>query len=363
MAESSGEKKHAPTEHRRRQAREKGQVARSQDLGSALVLLIAVVMLGWAGPPLLSAIAEIMVACFSHDYFWHLNSRSASGLLSASITNLLYKLLPIMLGVVGIVLVNNWFQIGFLFLPDKLSIDFKRVNPISGAKRLFELPNFARLGFGLLKIALVTAVICFGLWGRWDLILTSGGLQASEIGQIVWDTTMDLCMRTALVLLLLAILDYGFQWWKTEQDLMMTDEEVREELKSTNGDPHVAAKRRQIQRELATNRVASAIQEADAVIVNPTEIAIAIKFDAERMPAPLVVAKGSGHAAARIRKIASEANVPIVERIPLARALFKIVEVGDTIPVDQYAAVAEVLRYVYELKGKKLPTVEDRNAA
>lgn len=363
MAESSGEKKHAPTEQRRQQAREKGQVARSQDLGSALVLLIAVVLLGWAGPALFEAIAEIMIACFSHEYFWGLNARSASGLVSASVTNLLYKLLPIMLGVVGIVLVNNWFQIGFLFLPDKISFDFKRVNPISGAKRLFELPNFARLGFGLLKIALVTAVISIGLWGRWEMILGSNGLPASQIGHIVWDTTLDLCMRTAVVLLLLAILDYGFQWWKTEQDLMMTDEEVREEMKSSNGDPQVAAKRRQIQRQMANDRSASAVREADAVIVNPTEIAIAIKFDPETMPAPLVVAKGAGHAAHRIRKIATDANVPIVERIPLARALFKIIEVGDTIPVEQYAAVAEVLRYVYELKGKQIPSLDDRNAA
>lgn len=357
MAESGGDKKHEPTEHRRQQAREKGQIARSQDLGSALVLLVAVMMLWWAGPDLLTAIADIMRAGLSQDYYWSLDSRSASGLVAEAVNNLLIRLLPIMLGVVAIVLTNNWFQIGFLFLPNKISMDWKRINPISGSKKLFELPNFARLGFGLLKIGLVTLVIILGLWGKWDVIIGSQALSAGKIGNLVWDTTLDLCMRTAVVLLLLAILDYGFQWWKMEQDLKMTDEELREEMKSMNGDPQVAAKRRQIQRQLAMSRAANAIPQADVVITNPTELAIAIKFDFETMAAPVVLAKGAGHVAARIRKMALEAGVPVVERKPLAQALFKIVEIGDAVPVDQYAAVAEVLRYVYQLQGKKIPTL------
>ncbi len=363
MADDAGDKKHEPTEYRRQKAREKGQVARSTDLGSALVLIGAVVLLSWAGPALLDGIAGIMTGCLTQDYFKDLDSHSASALLAASAGDLLTRLLPLMLGICGIILVNNWFQIGFLFLPDKLTFDIKRIDPLKGFKRLFELPNFARLGFGLLKIALVTAVIILGLWARWDLIIGAQALSTGQIGGLVWDTTMDLCLRTGIVLLLLAICDYGFQRWKTEQDLRMTDQEVREEMKMMNGDPHVAQKRRQIQRQMAMGQLAAAIPEADVVITNPTELAIAIKFDAETMVAPLVVAKGSGHLAARIRKMALEAGVPVVERKPLARALFKIVEVGDTIPVDQYAAVAEVLRYVYELQGKKIPTVDSRNAA
>ncbi|HBE69471.1 MAG TPA: flagellar biosynthetic protein FlhB [Planctomycetaceae bacterium] len=363
MAETGGDKKHAPTEHRRQKAREQGQVARSQDLGSALVLLISVLLLGWSGPPLVEAISDIMRACFLQDYYWHLNSRSASGLFVGALTTLLYRLLPIMVGVIGIVLANNWFQIGFLFLPDKLNLDFKRINPVSGVKKLFDLPNFARLGFGLLKIALVTTVIIFGLWDRWGMIIGSGGLPAGKIGGVVWDTTLDLCMRAAVVLLLLAILDYGFQWWKTEQDLKMTDEEVREEQKMMNGDPQVAGRRRQMQRELAMGRLGSTVPEADVVVTNPTHLALALKFDPDTMPAPMLLAKGEDHLAARIRKLALENDVPVVERKPLARALYDIVEVGDYIPVDQYAAVAEVLRYVYQLKGKEIPSLDGRKAA
>ncbi|MCA9126975.1 MAG: EscU/YscU/HrcU family type III secretion system export apparatus switch protein [Planctomycetales bacterium] len=357
MAETAGDKKHEATPHRRQEAREKGQVARSQDLGSALVLLIAVVMLWWSGPGVLDAVGNIMRASLTQERYWDVDARSVSALIAASITECLYALLPIMLGVCGIILVNNWFQIGFLFLPDKIGIDWKRINPLSGAKRLFELPNFARLGFGLLKIVLVTTVICLGLWGRWDQIIESHALTAAEVGGMVWDSVLDICLRTAIVLLLLAILDYGFQWWKSEQDLKMTDQELRDEMKMMNGDPQIMARRRAVQRQLALNRIQNAVPNADVVITNPTELAIAIKFDHLTMPAPIVLAKGAGYVAARIRKFALESGIPVLERKPLAQALFKSVEVGQPIPVEQYAAVAEVLRYVYQLQGKKIPTL------
>lgn len=350
-----GDKKHDASPHRRQQAREKGQVARSQDMGSALVLLLAVLALRWFGPQIAQTVGTIMKAGFTQVRYWETDPRAASGLVAASMLECLQALLPVMLTVCGIVLINNWFQIGFLFLPDKITVDWKRVNPLSGTKRLFDLPNVARLGFGLMKIALVAVVITLGLWGRWDLIMQAQTLSVGEIGLLVWDTTIDMCIRTAVVLLLLAVLDYGFQWWKMEQDLKMTDEEMRDEMKTMNGDPHIAARRRQIQRQLVMNRMQSDVPGADVVITNPTELAIAIKFDPTKMAAPVIVAKGAGHVAARIRKVALESGVPIVERKPLAQALFKNVEIGQPIPVEQYAAVAEVLRYVYQLQGKKLP--------
>ena len=358
MADQAGEKKHEATAHRRQKAREKGQVARSQDLGSALVLLMAVALLYWAGGELLNTIARIMTAGFTQERFWTLDSRSASGLISAATIECLWALLPIMGGICAIILINNWFQLGFLFLPDKLNLDWKRIDPIAGAKRLVTLPNIARLGFGLLKVALVTLVILLGVWGRWEQILGSTALSIGEIGGMVWGTTLEMCLRTALVLLLLAILDYGFQRWKSEQDMKMTDEELREEMKMMNGDSQLIARRRAVQRQLAMSRVATAVPEADMVVTNPTELAVAIKYDHETMPAPIVVAKGSGHVAAKIRKIALESGVPVIERKPLARALFKNVEIGESVPADQYAAVAEVLRYVYELKGKTLPSLD-----
>jgi flagellar biosynthesis protein FlhB len=355
LAESTGEKKHEASPHKRQQAREKGQVARSQDLGSSLVLLCVVIVLWSWGPRVAAVIAEIMTASYTQVRYWNTDARAASGYVASSVQQCLWVLLPIMLSVVGVVLVNNWFQQGFLFLPDKIGMDWKRIDPIAGTKRLFDLPNLARLGFGLLKIGLVTTVILAGLWGRWDTIIQAQLLTVGEIGQLVWNTTMDMCMRTALVLLMLAILDYGFQWWKMEQDLKMTDEELREEMKMMNGDPQIMARRRAVQRQLMMNRMQNDVPTADVVITNPTELAIAIRFDPQTMPAPIVVAKGAGHVAARIRKLALDSGVPVVERKPLAQTLFKHVDIGQAIPVEQYAAVAEVLRYVYQLQGKRLP--------
>ncbi len=355
MAESAGEKKHEASPYRREKAREEGQIARSQDLGSALVLLGVVMTLSWCGPTVARTLADIMVASFQRGNYWSTSARSAAGLINATFLQCLFAVLPLMLVACVIVMANTWLQIGFLFLPDKLMPDWQRINPLTGVQRLFTLPNVARIGFGILKITIVTAVIGAGVWAKWDVILGAQQLTAGEVGSLIWDMTIDMCLRTGGVLFVLAIFDYGFQWWKLEQDLRMTDEELREELKMTNGDPQMAAKRRAFQKQLMLNRIQTSVPKADVVITNPTELAIAIQFDPNVMPAPIVLAKGAGEVAARIRKVALEHGVPVLERKPLAQALYKTVEIGQVIPVDQYKAVAEVLRYVYQLQGKPLP--------
>lgn len=361
MADSAGEKKHEATPYRRQKAREQGQVARSQDLGSALILLVAVGLLWNYGGEVATTLADIMRAGLTD---WVQGDVSATkAFIAGSLQACLWSLIPIMLGVCAIALVNNWFQVGILFLPEKLSIDLQRINPLTGFQRLFELPNIARIGFGVLKVSLIAVVLILGIWGKWDVLSTAHMLTPGQVVNLAWDTTMDMCMRTGLVLLVLALMDYGFQWWKLEQDLRMTDEELREEMKMMNGDPHVAARRRSIQRQLAMSRMQNAVPSADVVITNPTELAIAIKYDVDTMVAPVIVAKGSGHVAARIRKAALAAGIPVVERKPLAQALFKSVEIGQAVTVDHYAAVAEVLRYVYQLQGKKLPSLQRDRAA
>lgn len=354
MAETD-DKKHEATEYRRQKAREEGQVARSQDLGSALVLLAAVLVLWWFGPNLSTSLGEVMRAGFDQDSYWEMDGASATRRFGDALLHCLWDILPLMLGVASVIVLTNWAQGGIVFLPEKLSFDLQRINPLSGIKRLFDLPNAVRVIFGIIKIMLVTGVIALGLWLRWDAVEGSHQLTVGEIGILVWDTTLDLCLYVALALLVLAILDYGFQWWKHEQDLRMSDEEMREEMKMMNGDPQLIMRRRAVQRQMAMNRMQTAIPDVDVVVTNPTELAVAIKYDMETMVAPVVVAKGAGHVAARIRKLALESGVPVIERKPLAQALFKNVDVGGAIPTEQYAAVAELLRYVYRLKGKKLP--------
>jgi len=187
-------------------------------------------------------------------------------------------------------------------------------------------------------------------------------MAAETVAVYVARIMLSTMLQVALALVVLAILDYAFQRWKYEQDLRMTPQEVREELKNLEGDPHIAARRKVVQRQLVLNRISAEVPKADVVITNPTELAVAIRYDPEAMAAPVVVAKGAGLLAQRIRRLALQHGIPIVERKPLAQALYREVEVNHPIPHERYAAVAEVLAYVYHLKGKGIPAPEDRAA-
>jgi flagellar biosynthetic protein FlhB len=181
--------------------------------------------------------------------------------------------------------------------------------------------------------------------------MTVPQIAATLTSIILWTS-----IKIAMALFCLAVFDYAYQWWKNEQDLRMTPQEVREEMKNLEGNPQMTARRKQVQRQLAMSRVSAAVPKADVIVTNPTELAIAIQYDPETMAAPIVVAKGAGVIAQRIRKLALEHGVPIMERKPLAQALYKEVDVNQPVPQDKYAAVAEILAYVYQLKGKRIPT-------
>jgi flagellar biosynthetic protein FlhB len=193
------------------------------------------------------------------------------------------------------------------------------------------------------------------LYHRRDEILGLAALDLPQIAAFVADITLWTSLKIALALVALAILDYGYQRWKYEQDLRMTPQEVREEMKNLQGDPQVMARRRQVQRQLALHRISAAVPKADVVVTNPTELAVAIQYDSATMNAPIVLAKGAGVVAARIRRLALEHNIPVLERKPLAQALYKEVDINRPIPDKMYAAMAELLAYVYQLKNKPLP--------
>lgn len=358
MADSAGDKKHEATEYRRRKAREDGNVARSSDLGSAALLLVGVVLLDTTGPAMFDSMASLLREQLGAPYDWATDSRTWITRLGIAIAHGAWALAPLMAGVVMTSLVVHFAQVGPLWLPDKLTPDLNRINPLSGLQRIFSILNASRLGFGLIKIALVVGLLVIGVWSRWDSILALGSAGVETAASYVWETMIDLCRNVAVGLLLLAIVDYGFQRWKYEQDLRMTDEELREEFKMTQGDPHTKARRRRVQRELANQRVHADVPKADVVITNPTELAVALQYDPLTMKAPIVLAKGADLVAARIRKIALEHGIPIVERKPLAQALFREVDVGKPIPATEYAAVAEVLKYVYQVTGRKMPDID-----
>ena len=247
------------------------------------------------------------------------------------------------------------FQVGFLYVPERVVPDISRIDPLKGLQRVFSLTGAMRLMFGLFKVVVIVAVAWLSLQSHWREILGIGQLEVPQIAWYMVETSLAVCLKVALALLALAVLDYAYQRWKNEQDLRMTHQEIRDEPRNYQGDPQVLARRRAVQRQLALQRLSESIPAADVVITNPTELAVAIQYKPDEMAAPVVVAKGAGVLAQRIRRLALEHNIPIVEKKPLAQAIYKQVDVNQAIPDKMYAAVAEVLAYVYQLKGKDLP--------
>ena len=348
----SGEKTEEPTQRKKEESRKKGQVAKSAELSSVFVILAAFVALKTSGSYMYGKLAGYM-----RYIFGELNVRGDFSIesiqwviLNAGIV-FLETVMPVLLAVLVVSVTVSFLQVGFNFAPELIMPQFSRLNPISGFGRIFSKRSVVELLKSLLKITVVGYFIYRYLREETIRIpaLMMSELEASfaVLAAIIY----DLAFQIAMVILVLAILDYGYQWWEHMQNLKMSKQEVKEEMKQTEGNPQIKGKIREKQRAMAMRRMMSEVPKADVVITNPTHFAVAIKYEAG-MEAPAVIAKGSDFIAQRIREIAKENDVTIVENKPLAQALFKNAEIGDLIPPDLYKAVAEVLAYVYRLKRK-----------
>lgn len=358
MAEQFGDKSHEATPHRREKAREEGQVVRSQDLSASAVLVGALVVVLYLGGDLARFLAAYMQQQLSAPDWSGIEQDSIGREWYAFVFKLAQHLLPALGLMMLIAIAANVGQTGFLWLPQKLAFDFERLNPVSGFQRILAMQNVVKLAFGIFKIVLVGTVAYWCLWDERDELLLATELDLAALATYLVEVTLWTCIKIGSALLLLAIFDYGYQWWHLEQDLRMTTEEMREEMRQYQANPQVLAKRKQAQRQIALQRIGSAVPKSEVVVTNPTELSIAIQYDPETMESPIVAAKGAGAVAQRIRRLALEHAVPIVERKELARYLYKNVDIGKPIPSEQYAAMAEVLRYVYQLKGKTLANIK-----
>ncbi len=355
MPESAGEKSFDATPHRRQQAREKGQVAFSQDLGSAVLLVLAVLLLMMMG----GKVADLIGSLMRRQLGELTDLAPAPMSFVTQGQGILLSLGAVLLPIMGFLMLggilSSVLQVGLMYVPDRVAPDISRLSPLKGLQRIFSLAGTMRLGFGLFKVVVIVTVATIVVWWRHEMVLGASQLTAPEFARFLVDMALTAMLWAGLALLLLAMFDYAFQRWKHEQDLRMTHQEVREEMKNLQGDPQIMSRRRAVQRQMVLNRIGSSVPKADVVVTNPTELAVAIQYDPLEMAAPVVVAKGAGVIAERIRRLALENNIPIVERKPLAQLLYKEVKVGRPVPDKSYAAVAEVLAYVYQLKGKKLP--------
>lgn len=352
MPGDAGDKTEAPTPRRRQEARERGQIARSTDLSAALLLLGGLVCLRLFAPRIMASLLGVMRVHLTVD-----DPASAARLEVVQVVSsvglfVLSAVGPSLAGLVVIGVVVNLAQVGFVFTTHPLEPNLNKLNPINGFRRLFNTRTLVQLAMNLLKLSLVCLVAYTAIGDRKDALLLA--LDVGPWQQLVLSSTLlyDVGIRLAATLLLLALLDYAWQRWRHEKDLKMTKEEVKEEMRRMEGDPVVRQRRRRMQFAAAIQRIRSAVPKADVVVTNPTEFAVALQYEAGEMRAPKVVAKGRNLLARKIREIAVANGVPIVERPPLAQALFKMVEVGQEIPEQFYKAVAEILAYVYELTGR-----------
>ncbi|MBA3029230.1 MAG: flagellar biosynthesis protein FlhB [Desulfobacteraceae bacterium] len=354
MAENSfQEKSEKATPKRRKEAREKGQVAKSVEVTSTFVLLASLGVFFFSGSWMFLKIQLATIEIFGHLGEIHLeNAEESKRFIVMVLENIFIILSPLFMAVVVFGFIGNLAQIGFEFSSKQMAPKFNKLNPISGLKRLVSIRSFVELIKSVLKIIIVGIVAFLTVKKEMINIPFLIGMDVYQILSFLGITSLKICFVTGLVLILLAALDFGFQKYQHEKDLKMTFQEVKEESKQTEGDPKIKQRIRAAQLEMVRRRMIHAVPEATVVITNPTHLAIAIKFEFGKMGAPQVVAKGAGVLAAQIRKLAKANDVPIVENKPLARLMFKTVEIGDFIPTELYQAVAEILAYIYRLKGK-----------
>jgi flagellar biosynthetic protein FlhB len=357
MAEDSGgDKTEAPTPRRRQEAREQGNVARSPDLTAAALLIGVLMLLKYFGGALVGALRGLVQQMLTIEKISDLNPGNAGTLVSRAMMTMAVAMAPLLIGVMVIAMVANVAQTGLILSGQKITPNLAALNPLRGLSKIFSGGQGAmRLLMSLLKVGLVGLMAYSAVAGRLNQIVMSEELSFIQITGLATQLIYAIVLRISLLLLVLAIIDYVYQRRRIENELKMSKQEVKEEMKRMEGDPHVKARRRQIAMAQHRERLKSTVPKADVIVTNPTEFAVALQYDAATMHAPKVVAKGRGYLAARIRQIAVANGIPILERKPLARALYKLCNVGQEIPEQFYSAVAEIIAYVYELTGKLKP--------
>ncbi len=356
MAESTGgDKTEAATPRRRQEAREKGNIARSPDVSSAALLVGGMLLLRFCGLGVLRSLTALFAELLSEGSFRQVDPRTGDGgaAIARSLVAVVVALAPLLGGVAVIVILANVAQTGLSFNLARLAPRGAVLNPANGVARLFSGgQGFAQLALSSLKLVLVGAVAYSAVGGRMAQILLAQQLSFLQVFALAGDVLFAITLRIGVLLLVLSVADYVWRRYRLEQQLKMTKQEVKDEMRNMDGDPHIKMRRRQLALAALKERLKVDVPTADVVVTNPTEFAVALRYDPDAMAAPRVVAKGQGQLAARIRQIAIDAGVPILERKPLARALYKLCDVGGEVPEQFFSAVAEILAYVYELNGR-----------
>jgi flagellar biosynthetic protein FlhB len=359
MAESSaGEKTLPASQQKKQRTREEGSIARSQDLCSAATLLAALILLKYMGPNMMNQLRDVCEHFFMYSCQMQPNENNMREIATEALFSLAPIVLPFMCGMMLVGVVINILQVGLLFTGKPLVPKFSKLNPFAGFSNLFSMRSLVELIKALCKIGVATYVTWVTVQNSALEYVTLMDLTPAGLVSAVGGLIFLLWWRLSLVLLVLGVLDYAYQYWQFERNLMMTVQEAKEELKEYEGDPRIKQRIRQIQRRIAMQRMMAEVPKADVVVTNPTHYAVALRYNAGEMLAPVVIAKGARILAGRIREIALENKVPIVQKPELARSLYKTVEIGQPVPEQLFRAVAEVLAYVYQIDRRDEKTRE-----
>ncbi|MFC4404564.1 flagellar biosynthesis protein FlhB [Gracilibacillus xinjiangensis] len=348
----AGEKTEKATPKKRQDARKKGQVAKSQDVNTAILLFFVFIILLVIGQSLGNTMTSMYSKSFTEYIHLDVTEDQIFEMFIDFGIQIAIALAPIMLIAIVAGLASNFLQIGFLFTSEPLKMKLNKIDPIQGAKRIFSVRALVELVKSLLKIVVVGAITFSIIWMNKDEIMMLYDKNVTGALAFFGSMTVQMGLAAAIALLIISVIDYAYQRYDFEKQNKMSKNDIKDEHKNIEGDPLIKSKIKERQRQMAMQRMMSAVPEADVIITNPTHYAIALKYDENKADAPYVVAKGVDFVAMKIREIAKHHEIMMVENRPLARALYDQTEIGEVISEEYFQAAAEILAYVYSIQKK-----------
>ncbi len=355
---NGAEKTEEPTAKKLDDARKEGQVAKSKELNGAVSLfamfLVLKIFIGNLGLSFIEVFSEAYRRIPEMTVFFdgRIIAKDYAGVMNIIITKVLMMLLPFLAVAFGVAFIVDLVQVKWKPTGKPLQPKLSKINPIKGLKRIFSMNSVAELVKSLLKIGLAIPIVYFYIRDKVGLIYSFYDMPLMQAIILAGTTIIDLGIRISAIYIIIAAADFGYQKWKFHKDMMMSKQEVKDEYKNSEGDPQVKGKIKRKMMEASRRRMMQKLPEADVVITNPTHYAVAIKYEPAERDAPYVIAKGEAYLAQKIKEVAKEHGIEIVENKPVARALYHNVEIGESVPPELYQAVAEILAFVYHLQGR-----------
>ncbi len=346
------EKTEKATGRRREKAREEGQVSKSAELNSAIIVIVGGFTLWLTASHLSTELSDLLRDTLANAPFIATSDPSYLILFKSNLIRFFVIISPVLAMAVVVGFTANVIQVGFKISTKAIEPKFSKINPLSGLKKMFSLRSLVTLFRDTFKLLIIGFVAYKVIASEFDDLFLLPDMPVSVLASTMGTLALSVALKIGASILIIALFDYFYQKYEFEKSIKMTKQEVRDEFKDTDGNPQIKSRVRQIQREMSRKRMMDEVSLADVVVTNPTHLAVALKYNQDAMTAPQVIAKGERLIAQKIKKIAIEHNIPIIEDKPLARSLFKMCDVGDVVPETLFRAVAEILAYVYKLKDK-----------